>query len=476
VKVLFISAEVAPFSKTGGLADVASALPGRLSQLGQDVMVVSPLYSSIDRQAHGLRREAAEIPFSWGTRPASFGALVAPDRRNWFVDLPHLYSRGSIYTADPDEHVRFLILTLAALELCRHRQWRPDIVHANDWHTAMAPLYLRSIYRADPVLGGARTVFTIHNLAYQGVFDAGLAGDIGLGDQQSLLHQEHLQDGFVNFMEHALLYSDSITTVSPTYAREIQTPEMGAGLDAILRRRASDLVGILNGIDTSVWNPATDQYLEANFSASDLEGKAKNKAALLDEAGIDRSDLPLLGLVSRLTAQKGIELLVRPLMAMLEADQVRFVAVGTGEPRYQEALAWLAASHPGKARFAAVYDERLAHLIEAGADLFAMPSRYEPSGLNQMYSLAYGTAPVVRKTGGLADTVRQYRADTREGNGFVFEQFAEEALSSALGEALHLYRDRESWRRMQLNGMTEDNSWERRSAEYLDLYQTLIRS
>jgi starch synthase len=225
-----------------------------------------------------------------------------------------------------------------------------------------------------------------------------------------------------------------------------------------------------------VWNPVTDQYLEANYSADDLDGKRRNKDALLGEAGLEPSDLPLLGLVSRLTSQKGIELLMRPLAALLDADLVRFVAVGTGEPRYQEALAWLAASHPGKARFAAVYDERLAHLIEAGADMFVMPSRYEPSGLNQMYSLAYGTAPVVRKTGGLADTVHPYRVNTGEGNGFVFEQFAEEALSSTLGEALHLYRDRESWRRMQLNGMKEDNSWERRAAEYLDLYQSLIRS
>ena len=471
MRVLFVAAEVAPYSKTGGLADVASALPGALTDLGQELMVVTPLYDTIDQRTYPLHPVYDQIEVQVGGRRAAFSAWLAPDGRTWFIDLPHLYHRGAIYTRDADEHLRFLFLTKAAFELCRRRDWSPHIAHANDWHTALLPLFLRSLYLADPLFGETRSVFTVHNLEYQGVFDAGIAPELGLGDQLYLLHQEHLRQGFINFMEHAILYSDLITTVSPTYAWEIQTPELGAGLDAMLRHRSHDIVGILNGVDTAVWNPETDPQLFAPYSSRDLAGKAHNKRALLLETGLEGESPPLVGIVTRLTAQKGIELLIRPLARLLETDDIRFVGIGTGEKKYQDALLWLSHRFPGRAQFLPVYDERLAHLIEGGADLFAMPSRYEPSGLNQMYSLAYGTPPVVRKTGGLADTVRHYDPGTGDGNGFVFEHYSEEGFRWALGEGLRVFPDRDKWRQLQQNGMAEDNSWERRAGDYLAVYE-----
>ena len=473
MRILFLSAEVAPFSKTGGLGDVAAALPAHLQEYGHDAMTVSPLYGTINREEQDLRQIFEGVEVESGPFGMEFSAWLAPDGRNWFIDIPYFYDRGSIYTSGPDEHLRFIFFTRAALELAKRRTWQPDIIHANDWHTALAPLYLRSIYRTDPTFAAAADVFTIHNLTYQGVFDSSITSDLGLGEERYLLHQDHLAAGYVNFMEHALLYVDAITTVSPTYAQEIQTPEMGEGLDGLLRRRRADLTGILNGIDTRVWNPATDRHLVANYSIADLAGKKENRMALMSQAGLDDIDVPLVGIVSRLTAQKGIELMIRPLSWLLEADRIRFVGIGTGEPRYEEALSWLASSFPGRAQFAPVYSERLAHLIEAGSDIFVMPSRFEPSGLNQMYSLAYGTAPVVRWTGGLADTVRHYSLGTGEGNGFVFEHFTEEGFSGAMSEALRVYRDGDGWRQMQLNGMGEDNSWTRRAGEYVQLYESL---
>ncbi|MEX0699156.1 MAG: glycogen synthase [Acidimicrobiia bacterium] len=476
MRVLFVSAEVAPYSKTGGLADVAAALPAALADLGQDVMVVTPLYDTIDPREHRLHLVYEDIEVRVGDKQVAFSARLAPDGRTWFIDLPDLYHRGSIYTQDRDEHLRFLLLTRAAFELCRHRQWSPDIAHGNDWHTGFLPLLLRSVYVGDNLFRDTQSVFTIHNLAYQGWFDAGILPDLGLGAQQYLLHQDHLRQGHINFMEHALLYADLLTTVSPTYAWEIQTPELGAGLDFILRKRSHDLVGILNGIDTTVWNPETDRHLFAPYSALDMAGKQHNKRALLLETGLEDETIPLVGIVSRLTAQKGIELLIRPIARLLELDAVRFVGIGTGEKKYEEALVWLSHRYPGKAQFLPVYDERLAHLIEAGADMFAMPSRYEPSGLNQMYSLAYGTPPIVRRTGGLADTVRHYDPATGDGNGFAFEHYSEEGFHWALGEAVRLFPDRDLWERLQQNGMSEDNSWERRAGEYLAAYQTVMEN
>ncbi|MGQ0849244.1 MAG: glycogen synthase GlgA [Actinomycetota bacterium] len=473
MRILFVSAEVAPFSKTGGLADVAAALPAALQAAGHDLAVVSPLYQRVRNGGQPLHRIYQDVSIA-ALDGARFDAYLAEDGRNWLIEYGPYFDRAEIYSDRPDEHRRFLFLTHAALELCRRRGWPPDIVHGNDWQSGFLPLYVRSRYGSDPTFSSARTVLTIHNLGYQGIFGSEVVADLALGDQRYLLHQEHLRQGRINFLEHAFMYADLITTVSPTYAWEIQTPELGMGLDTILRRRSHDLVGILNGIDPAVWNPRTDHYLAANYSEHDLEGKAKNKAALLERGGIDHDDRAMLiGVVSRLTAQKGIELMIRPLAHRLSAGRVRLAVLGSGETKYEEALQWLASSFPGRVLYSRGYDEPLAHLIEAGADVFLMPSRYEPSGLNQMYSLAYGTPPVVRKTGGLADTVSHYDPVTGEGTGFVFEHFSEDGLAWALDQALAVFPDRESWRRLQRSGMAMDNSWDERAGEYDRLYHRL---
>jgi starch synthase len=473
VRVLFVSSEVAPYSKTGGLGDVAGALPAKLAELGHDVAVVTPLYSSVKQGDHSLLRVFDAIPV-----PAAgnheFSSYLSQDGRTWFVDSPPLYSRAGLYTNDPDEDLRFLFLTHAAIELCRRREWSPDIAHGNDWQTGFLPLYLKSLYAFDPLFADSRSVFTIHNLGYQGVFGTDILPDLSLGEHQHLLHQDHLREGRINFMEHGLLYADLITTVSPTYAREIQTSEHGASLDGLLRARSSAVVGILNGIDRDVWDPRIDPHLPVRYSELTLADKQHNKRHLLESRGLDpEMGVPLVGLVARLTGQKGIELMIRPLARALAAGDVRLVALGSGEPIFEEALQWLADSFPGLASFHRGYDEHLAHLIEGGADVFPMPSRYEPSGLNQMYSLAYGTVPIVRKTGGLADTVSQYDPGTGEGTGIVFDHYTEDGLTWALDRALRIFPDKDAWRRMQLNGMAQDNSWETRAAEYDQVYRRL---
>ncbi|HEY7584156.1 MAG TPA: glycogen synthase [Acidimicrobiia bacterium] len=476
MRILFVAAEVAPFSKTGGLADVADALPEALQSIGHEPMVVSPFYSRLQEANHRLHRVFESVPITlMGGEP--FDAYLAEDGRNWFIDNPRYYHREGIYRNDGDEHLRFLFLTHAALELCRRRSWSPEIAHANDWHTGLLPLFLRSTYRSDPVLAQTRSIYTIHNLAYQGVFGADVAGELNMGTESYLLHQDHLREGRLSFMEHALMYADAITTVSPTYAREIQTPEYGVGLDGMLRYRSRDLYGILNGIDTTVWNPRTDVRIPVNYSESSLEAKAGNRAALLERAGLMGGPNQMtVGVVSRLTGQKGIELMIRPLARRLESGHINFVALGSGENRYERALTWLASTFPSSAHFQQGYDEDMAHLIEAGADVFLMPSRYEPSGLNQMYSLAYGTPPIVRRTGGLADSVTHYDSGPGEGTGFVFDHYTEVGLAWALDQALAIYPNREQWERLQRNGMSEDNSWERRASEYDYLYRKVIGS
>ena len=471
-----MAAEVAPFSKTGGLADVADALPGSLQAIGHDLMVVSPFYARIRQADHRIHRVFESVPITL-LGGIEFNAYLAEDGRNWLIDYPPYYDRPGIYSNEGDEHRRFLFLTHAALELARRRSWSPDIVHANDWHTGMLPLYLRSAYASDPVMVQARSIFTIHNLAYQGVFGSGIVDDLALGNQRYLLHRDHLEQGRINFMEHALMYADAITTVSPTYAYEIQTPEYGVGLDEILRYRSRELFGILNGIDTAVWNPRVDSHIPSHYSATELEAKVPNRQALLTRSGINPDSGKLtVGIVSRLTAQKGIEIMIRPLAHQLEAGNINFVALGSGEARYESALSWLAATFARAADFHQGYDEEMAHLIEAGADVFLMPSRYEPSGLNQMYSLAYGTPPIVRRTGGLADSVAHYDQGRGEGTGFVFEHYTETGVAWALDQALALFQHPQQWERLQRNGMAEDNSWEQRAGEYDRLYQRVIES
>lgn len=474
MKILFVAPEVAPFAKTGGLADVASALPQALARRGHEIRIVMPAYDMI--RANGFEPRPVDpemLGLDVGTHRVvadTLGLDLGPIPVT-MIDVPSLYHRGHLYSEAPDEHIRFAVLCRAALELCLRWDWSPDVIHCNDWQTGLIPLLLKSVYSEQPIFSATRTVFTIHNLAYQGVFDASVVAGMGL-EEATALFPGHAERKRVNLLETGLVHADALTTVSPTYAREILTPEHGHGLDGLLRRRAGELVGILNGIDTDIWNPATDRHLAHRYSAKSLWRKEWNKRELLESLGLDyREGVPVFGIVSRLVSHKGIGLLPRPIAGLLEQNDARFVALGSGEAGLEAELWALVDRFPRQARFVSGYDEPLSHRIEAGIDVFVMPSQYEPSGLNQMYSLAYGTPPLVRKTGGLADTVEHWDPATERGTGFVFEDYDEGGVWWALNEALAAMENRRGWKRLQLNGMAIDNSWNRSAGQYEEVYR-----
>jgi len=478
MRICFVTSEFAPLAKVGGLADVSAALARELRGMGHDVRVYLPLYRRVRESGLTLTPDPVlcGLPIQIGRRTLHYSIVTArvadSELEVGLVDCPALYDRAGIYTQDDDEHVRFLLLTRAAFECCQRTQWAPDILHCHDWQTALAPLYLKTVYRWDGLFEKTRSVLTIHNLGYQGTIDAAALPDLGLGESARLLHQEDLRAGKIGFLKTGLAYADALTTVSPTYAREIQTEKLGMGLDGVLRQRTSALVGILNGVDTREWDPGTDRHLTARYSAKSLWRKEKNKASLLEGLGLPYTKgVPVVGIVSRLSAQKGIELLDPTLTDLLRERDLRFVALGSGEPRLEQLMMGIQSRFPGRACFYRGFSEELAHRIEGGADFFLMPSLYEPCGLNQMYSMHYGTAPVVRATGGLADTVRPYDSATGEGTGFVFEHYTSDGLGWALRLALRVYEDTKAWRRLQLNGMAADFSWGERARQYEELYR-----
>jgi starch synthase len=483
MRICFISAEYSPFAKTGGLGDVSAALTRDLARRGHDLRVFIPLHgqmelAGIDRHPveflGGLVLRVGQHEFRYDVQTAR-----VPDTDLWvyLVDCPALFDRPRIYSDAPDEHVRYLALTRAAFECCQRMNFAPQVMHANDWHTALAPLLLRHAYAWDRrIFGATRSVFTIHNIGYQGVFSAAFGEDLGPGVGIESLHKPDLAAGLVNPMRLGVMHADAVTTVSPTYAAEICTPEGGYGLDGELRARGEALTGILNGVDYDEWNPASDRYIPHNYDSSDLTGKLWNKRALLDLLRMPAPpDTPLVGMVTRLTQQKGVDLLFDVLPELLATRELRFVALGSGEPRYEEFLHGLQRRFPGRATFYSGYSEELAHMIEAASDIFLMPSLYEPCGLNQMYSLKYGTVPVVRHTGGLADSVRHYDPATGQGTGVVFNDFDAPAARWALTTALDWYYQPTLWRRLVLNGMSQDFSWDRQGAEYQRLYERILK-
>jgi starch synthase len=480
VRICQVSAELAPFAKTGGLGDVVSALTRWLGRAGHDVRTFVPRYSSADLGAGPVHPvdflQGIEIAFGPHRYRFSVSTTRLPGSEQWvyLVDCPALYHRPRIYTSDDDEHRRFALLTRAALESCQRMGWAPEIAHAHDWHAALLPLYLRTAYSWDRLFGTTRTVLTLHNVGYQGVFSAAVLGELGFGEVSHLLHQEDLAAGRLNFLKAGILYADALTTVSVTHAEEIRTPQYGFGLDDLLRRAGDKLVGIVNGIDDEEWDPANDPLIPHPYDARDLSGKVKNTRALLESLGLEyRHGTAVLGVVSRLTYQKGFDLAFDALPEALAARDLRLVALGTGESRYERFFAALAHRFPDKARHVAAYSNELAHRIEAGADIFLMPSRYEPCGLNQMYSLRYGTPPVVRRTGGLADTVSQWNPSTGEGTGFIFEHVDARGFRWALGQALAAFADRKGWQKLMRNGMAQDFSWRRQIGRYVELYERL---
>jgi starch synthase len=473
MEILFVASEVAPWSKTGGLGDVGGALPRALAARGHAVHVVTPRYASIDPEASGfVRRDGAlrvrgEATTLWVKegRPAVY--LLEHER--YYGGRRGLYGDGAREYADNAE--RFAYLARAALALPAALRLRPRIVHANDWQAGLCPFLLRHEHGDDPALAGARTVFTIHNLAYQGVFPKAVVPFLGLPWDVFRLDAMEFHDQ-LSFMKAALSFADALTTVSPTYAKEVLTPAGGQGLDPVLRQRRADLHGILNGIDVSEWDPSRDPHLPAHYSARDLSGKAICKAGLQRELGLAiRPDVPLLAMVTRLADQKGIDLVVSSLADLLERE-VQVAVLGTGSHAYEEAFARAARERPDRMAAHIGFDEGLAHRIEAGADAFLMPSRFEPCGLNQMYSLRYGTPPIVRAVGGLDDTVEDFDGWTR-GTGFKFAEYTPGALMLAVRRALETWRDRRAWHGLVVRGMGQDFSWDRSARSYEALYAAL---
>ncbi|MGH8294854.1 MAG: glycogen synthase [Steroidobacteraceae bacterium] len=481
LRVCLLSAEVAPLSKTGGLADVAGALTKDLAAADHDVRLFTPLYASIDRSKFPMRPVDGlqQVPLQIGPHHYAFSLvttqLAGSDALVYLIDCPVLYGRPVIYTTDPDEHLRFIAFTRAVLTACQRMHWSPQILHCNDWHSALAPLFVRALLEAEPLFAGTRSVLTIHNIGYQGIFSSAAIADLELGPKTYLLHQDDLRAGRINPLRQGILYADAITTVSPTHALEICTDEYGMGLQDSLRMRRDALTGILNGVDYHIWDPRNDRYLPEHYDPDTLSIKSGLKSTFIERLRLTTPvTTPLAGMVSRLAKQKGIELIASALPQLLEWRDLAFVALGSGEPQYERFFVELAQRFPGRVAFRQGYDEELSHWVEAACDLFLMPSLYEPCGLNQMYSLRYGTVPIVRRTGGLADSVQHYDPATGQGTGIVFDDFNADGLEWALNAALDLYAEPAQWKRIVRNGMAKDFSWARQGEKYVQLYRRLL--
>jgi len=480
LKICLASSELTPLAKTGGLADVASALSGFLDRNGHDIRVLIPWYSSIDTSVLDIKpvEYLQNLPIRMGTLQLHYSidtaTLPGTELAIYLLRCPELYDRSGIYTSNGDEHLRFILLSRAAIEMCQHMGFAPDIFHCNDWHTSLVPLYLKTRYAWDKLFRNTRSVLTIHNIGYQGVFSADIVPELGLQHENDKLHQDDLANGMVNFLKTGVLYADLLTTVSPTYAREILGPEYGMGLQNLLQERRNSLVGILNGVDYKEWNPAADSMIPHSYDSRRIAGKKKNKLALMQELGLDCSDdMPLVGMVSRLTAQKGLDLVQQVVPDMMMNRRFAIAILGSGEPRYEHFFSWLHNRYRDRVCFYRGFNNKLAHMIEAGSDMFLMPSLFEPCGLNQMYSLRYGTVPIVRRTGGLADSVQQFDPSTGKGSGVVFNDYDAAALGWAINYALDLYPEKTTWRKIMRNGMAMDYSWEKQGQLYVDLFYRL---
>ena len=472
-----VASEAHPFAKTGGLAEVLGALPAALARLGHDVTVVLPKYRGVDdaggtRIRHRIMLGRNEVPVDFVEYSLADGVRAA------LVDVPELFDRDGLYGERgrdyPDNALRFAVLSRAALEYARLKGTRVSVVHAHDWQAGLVPVYQRMLFADDPVIGGVPCVFTIHNLAFQGVFPPAVLRQIGLGPE--MLDLEAMEYwGQVSFLKGGINFSEKLTTVSPTYAREILTPPSGFGMDGVLRRRAEDLTGILNGIDTARWNPENDPFVPARFSATNLSRKREARRALLEATGLGTSgdvrDRPVIAMISRLTDQKGFDL-VAAAAGDLMSINATWTLLASGEPAYEDLLRAMAARHPDRVSATIGFDERLAHLIEAGADIFLMPSRFEPCGLNQLYSLRYGTVPVVRATGGLQDTIVD--ASEPGGNGFKFGDYSPGALVAAVRRAVEAFADKPVWEGLQRTGMARDSSWDVSARDYVKVYRASI--
>ncbi len=474
MKILFVSSEGLPFSKTGGLADVVEALPKALVETGHEVAVVLPRYRGTKPAA--VIVPSLTVPMGNTLRfPAVADGGTLNGVRYFFVDDPGYFDREKLYgdaSGDyPDNGERFALFSRAAIEIAKN-VWPAEVIHCHDWQSGLIPTLLRTAYAGDPILRNVPVIFTVHNLGYHGTFGRDLLARIGVSD--SLFQMDALEFyGKVNFLKGGLIYSDYLTTVSRKYAQEIQTPEYGHGLEGVIRARADHLVGILNGVDYAAWSPEADKFIAAKYSAADLAGKAACKKDLLEQFAMPTDNLqrPIIGIVSRFADQKGFDLIAQIATDLLKED-VSIVALGTGEAKHEALFKELGSKFPGKMGVRVGFDNGLAHKIEAGSDMFLMPSRYEPCGLNQIYSLKYGTVPVVRATGGLDDTIENFDAVSGRGTGFKFTAYDGKALLGCIRDALRAFNDAKTWRRIMANGMAKDYSWKASAAEYARLYDT----
>src|SRR5579863_1834953 len=479
MRILFVASEGLPFSKTGGLADVVEALPKALVARGHEVAVVLPRYRGT--QASTMVLPSLTVPLGKRLRfPAVLDGTLLNGVRYFFVDDPAYFDRDGLYGGPagdfPDNAERYSEFCRAAIEISKH-VWPTDVFHCHDWQTGLVPVLLRTSYGDDPVVKELPVVLTIHNMGYHGQFRRDVLARAGI--PEVVFNPGALEFyGDVNFLKGGLVYSDYLSTVSPTYAKEIQTREFGYGLDGVVRGRGDRVVGILNGVDYTTWNPAKDSFIAAKYSAKDLAGKQSCKQDLLQMFGLanDNPHRAVLGIVSRFADQKGFDLIADRAHEMLRED-VMLVVLGTGDRRYEDLFRALANAYPGRVGVKFAYDNAVAHKIEAGADIFLMPSRYEPCGLNQIYSLKYGTVPVVRATGGLDDTIESFDPGTGRGTGFKFQAYDGPSLLGAIHEALSVLRNEPAvWRRIQLNGMNKDFSWQFSAAEYAKLYEAAWKS
>lgn len=484
LRVAIVASEASPYVKTGGLGDVVGALPKALSRLGCEVKVFVPKYSLIDESKYELHYESTigEMGIRVGRHVRSVHVLrsrmVNADVDIYFVDCPHYFNRRSIYTNDPDEDERFVLFSKGVIETMQRLKWAPDIVHCNDWQTGLVPVYLKDNYGWDRLFGKTACLMSIHNIAYQGRFSPSILLSAELRGELFAPGKAFEFHGSVSLLKAGVEFSEIITTVSETYSREILSPQYGAGMEEVLRPRRDDLFGVLNGIDEEVWNPEHDHLIPTRYSIMNPELKEENKKYLLGQTSIKYVEgVPLIGLVSRLVPQKGFDLIAEAINELMGLE-AQWVILGSGEDYYENLFRAMGNALPQRVWSYIGFSNELAHLVEAGADMFLMPSRYEPCGLNQMYSLKYGTVPIVRKTGGLADTVQDWHEvlamGKTDGDGFSFNDTTGYALYSTVRRAIETYHDKITWRRIQLNGMNRDYSWAASAAKYVELYGKAI--
>ncbi len=481
LQVLFVASEGVPFAKTGGLADIVGTLPRALKEQGAEVKVLMPCYGAVKQGKVPTVVVAEDLEVSL-PHPLNltFDLIAAspPEFPFYFVVRDEFFERSQLYGTPKGDYFdnleRFAFFSAAVLPVCQTLDFKPDVIHCHDWQSSLALIYLKHRWQGEALLSRARGLLTIHNLAYQGLFPKYWYPMLGL--DWSLFGIDGLEYyDQINLLKGGIVCADAINTVSPTYSEEIQTPEFGYGLEGVLRTRADDLYGILNGVDYTEWSPETDPHIPAKFSRKNFKGKAADKAALMEAFGLDpsKSETPILAMISRLADQKGFDLVAQVLPQLMARGDVMVVILGTGEERYHRWLEKEAPRYPGRLGVKIAFNNQLAHLMEAGADMFLMPSRYEPCGLNQIYSMKYGTIPVGRATGGLKDTIIPVNPKTGEGTGFLFEEYTAEAFLKALHTALADYENKKLWKKIMQNAMAQDFSWKVSARAYLDLYKRL---